>query len=117
VDDLKYNEKKLDKLSNKLDKFSNLKADRVQELRDKIDEIKKIGKKEETRDGYFKKEDGNIYKNKSEPRLHEGGDYREYDVNPSGDKSNRGLERFIIDWNTGDSYYTPDHYDTFIKIR
>ncbi|MCU7829567.1 MAG: RHS domain-containing protein [Candidatus Thiodiazotropha sp. (ex Myrtea sp. 'scaly one' KF741663)] len=42
--------------------------------------------------------------------------YKEYDVNPYKKGTNRGAER-IVRGSDGTSYYTPDHYRTFIKIE
>ena len=39
------------------------------------------------------------------------GTYREFDVTNGRDSA-----RFVRDTQTGDIYYTPDHYQTFIKI-
>ncbi|MCC7389025.1 MAG: hypothetical protein IT431_09680 [Phycisphaerales bacterium] len=43
------------------------------------------------------------------------GSYKEYDVDAKGSGS-RNAERIVIDQNTGQAYYTPDHYETFIPM-
>jgi RHS repeat-associated protein len=45
------------------------------------------------------------------------GNYKEYDINPRIPGQNRGTERLVIETGSGRSYYTPDHYDTFIPIK
>ena len=42
--------------------------------------------------------------------------YREYDLYPNNSNGNRGLERIVIG-DDGSVWYTPDHYETFIKIE
>ncbi|MDL2295918.1 hypothetical protein LJC18_03885 [Lachnospiraceae bacterium OttesenSCG-928-E19] len=44
------------------------------------------------------------------------GQYKEFDLNPSQKGVARGSERIVIEKNTGKTYYTPDHYETFIEI-
>ena len=44
------------------------------------------------------------------------GNYREYDLYPNNSNGNRGLERIVIG-DDGSVWYTPDHYETFIKIE
>ncbi|MCP4523747.1 MAG: hypothetical protein GY828_06050 [Candidatus Gracilibacteria bacterium] len=62
-------------------------------------------------DGYV---GGRIFKNK-EGVLPKNTTYKEYDVNPYIKGQNRGSERLVIDAK-GNSYFTKDHYKTFIKI-
>jgi ribonuclease T1 len=53
------------------------------------------------------------------PRRHANGrsiHYREWDVNPKRPGVNRGPQR-LVTGSDGSAYYTPDHYQTFIKIR
>jgi ribonuclease len=50
-------------------------------------------------------------------RLPEGGDYREYDIDPKVQGFPRSGERIVVDRNTGESWYTPDHYATFKKME
>ncbi|MDR1494608.1 MAG: hypothetical protein LBI29_01050, partial [Rickettsiales bacterium] len=95
----------------------------------KIEETAREAEKndyQEKRDGYNKKIDktdnkkqNNIYENETDPKLpeKERGTYREFDINPSTGGKDRGLERIVIDKDTGDIYYTPDHYHNFIRIR
>ncbi|MGE5299146.1 MAG: ribonuclease domain-containing protein [Acidobacteriota bacterium] len=55
------------------------------------------------------------YKNVSEPRLPAGGNYRTYDVNPKiGATADR--ERIVVDSLSGRSWYTKDHYESFMEI-
>jgi|HubBroStandDraft_6_1064221.scaffolds.fasta_scaffold20819_2 guanyl-specific ribonuclease Sa len=42
--------------------------------------------------------------------------YREWDVNPHIPGRNRGAER-LITGSDGSAYYTPNHYQTFLRIR
>ena len=48
--------------------------------------------------------------------LPEGGDYREYDIDPHKKGTTRNAERIVFDKKTGDAWYTPDHYKTFGPI-
>lgn len=45
------------------------------------------------------------------------GQYREYDVNPRRQGRARDAERIVIEQKSGKSYYTPDHYRTFVPIE
>ena len=58
---------------------------------------------------------GRVFQNR-EQRLPQGR-YREYDVNPQIQGRNRGAERLVIEQQTGNAYYTDDHYQTFTRIR
>jgi guanyl-specific ribonuclease Sa len=58
-------------------------------------------------DGYV---GGTVFQNR-EGRLPEGGDYREYDVDPH--HGQRNAERIIVDVSSGKAWYTGDHYRTF----
>jgi guanyl-specific ribonuclease Sa len=58
-------------------------------------------------DGYV---GGTVFQNR-EGRLPEGGDYREYDVDPH--HGQRNAERIIVDVGSGKAWYTGDHYRTF----
>lgn len=58
---------------------------------------------------------GRVWKNR-ERNLPQGGNYREFDVNPKVRGRNRGAERIVIDLNNGKGWYTRDHYRTFILI-
>jgi ribonuclease T1 len=64
----------------------------------------------EAPDGYV---GGRRFENR-EGRLPEGGDYREFDVDPH--TGQRNAERIIVDWSTRKAWYTDDHYRTFIPI-
>ena len=44
------------------------------------------------------------------------GPFREYDVNPQVSGQNRGPERIVLGPSGAASYYTPDHYSTFITM-
>ena len=58
---------------------------------------------------------GRIFRNR-EKRLPQGGNYHEFDVNPKVRGRNRGAERIVVDYKTGNGWYTRDHYRTFIPI-
>lgn len=59
-------------------------------------------------------EGGREFKNR-EGKLPDG-EYKEYDVDPKVSGQSRNAERIVRDQNTGQRYYTPDHYDTFIPF-
>jgi len=59
---------------------------------------------------------GRVFENR-EGNLPHGGHYHEYDVNPKVKGKNRGPERLVIDETSGQAWYTPDHYRTFILIQ
>ncbi|MBV8706239.1 MAG: hypothetical protein JO185_00840 [Acidobacteriaceae bacterium] len=42
--------------------------------------------------------------------------YKEYTVQPQASVTNRGAERLVIGQG-GEVYYTPNHYDSFVRIR
>jgi guanyl-specific ribonuclease Sa len=42
--------------------------------------------------------------------------YHEYDVNPRRSGVNRGPQRLVVG-DDGSAYYTPDHYETWVRIR
>ena len=44
------------------------------------------------------------------------GDYREYDTHPHVRGKDRGPERLVIERKSGQAYYTPDHYRTFVAV-
>jgi len=46
------------------------------------------------------------------------GNYKEYDVDhrPKG-KRKRNAERVVVNTDTGEAYYTNDHYKTFTKME
>lgn len=56
------------------------------------------------------------YKN-LDNKLPRGGNYIEHDINPFASNASRGTERIVIDTKTGNAWYTPDHYKTFVKIK
>ena len=58
-------------------------------------------------DNEFKK-----YKNNTDPKLPEGGDYQEIYVK-DGDKK----KRFVYDWKNKILYYTDDHYESWKKVN
>lgn len=58
-------------------------------------------------------ESGRTYSNK--PPTHPEGKYIKYDVNSPG-VNGRDKQRFVRNQETGDVYYTQDHYNTFLKI-
>lgn len=45
------------------------------------------------------------------------GYYREYDVNPKRQGRGRDAERLVIEQRTGKTYYTGDHYRTFVPLN
>lgn len=59
---------------------------------------------------------GRVFRNR-EGRLPGGGRYREYDVDPRPTQGgSRNAERIVVDENTGQAWYTNDHYQTFTEI-
>ena len=54
--------------------------------------------------------------NNREGRLPPGGRYKEYDVDPVPSQGNRNSERIIVDENTGQAWYTSDHYESFTPM-
>jgi guanyl-specific ribonuclease Sa len=60
-------------------------------------------------------EGGRTFKNRE--GLLPAGQYKEYDVYPRVPGDNRGQERIVIEQTTGQGYYTPDHYTTFIPLK
>ncbi len=62
---------------------------------------------------FLHRKDGTAFRNK-EGKL-PCGDYREYTVDTPA-AANRGTRRIVVDQNTGRTYYTDDHYDSFILI-
>jgi guanyl-specific ribonuclease Sa len=60
--------------------------------------------------------DGEIFENRNEPLPpHEPGYYKEYVYRPEGAET-PGLERVVVG-KGGEVYYTPDHYETFQRIK
>lgn len=60
--------------------------------------------------------DGVVFHNNEGLLPHEpDGYYREYTV-PTPDSADRGARR-IITGERGEFYYTPDHYDTFLRVE
>jgi guanyl-specific ribonuclease Sa len=60
--------------------------------------------------------DGSVFENRKEPLPpHELGYYKEYVYRPEGAKT-PGMERVIVG-RGGEVYYTPDHYDTFERVK
>lgn len=45
------------------------------------------------------------------------GRYREYDVNPKIRGRGRDAERIVVEQRTGKTYYTGDHYRTFVPLN
>lgn len=58
---------------------------------------------------------GRVFQNR-EKRLPPGR-YREYDVNPKLRGRSRDAERIVIEQDTGNAYYTGDHYRTFTPLN
>ena len=81
-------------------------------------------KAKETLD-YIKKNNGSVPKNykggsqfdNKDGLLPKGGSYKKYDITPKTQGTNRSSERIIIDQETNNSWYTPDHYESFEKIE
>jgi len=59
---------------------------------------------------------GRVYRNRS-GLLPSGGDYREYDVDPTMPGGGRNAERIVVDLTTGRAWYTSDHYASFVRLR
>lgn len=89
-------------------------ADQAQDVPDKVYEL--LGEIQRLQGspppGYV---GGRPFQNR-ESRLPRG-QYREYDVNPKVPGQNRGPERLVIEQRTGKTYYTKDHYRTFVQIK
>jgi guanyl-specific ribonuclease Sa len=61
--------------------------------------------------------DGIEFENRKNPLpVREKGYYKEYTVPPPAGVANRGVERLVVGKN-GEVYYSPDHYENFVKIR
>jgi ribonuclease T1 len=52
-----------------------------------------------------------------EGKLPQGGDYREFDIDPKIPGTGRNAERIVLDMNNGRAWYTPNHYNTFVEIK
>ncbi len=81
--------------------------ERIEEVNRTLDRIESGGPFRHRRDGIkFQNREG---------RLPEGGDYREYTVDTPG-STTRGARRVVVDQNTGRTFYTDDHYRSFVEI-
>ncbi|MER2497020.1 ribonuclease domain-containing protein [Vibrio neptunius] len=80
---------------------------------DRLTEINKTLDRIDTNGPFPHKRDGITFKNR-EGKLPEG-NYKEYTVDTPG-ASNRGARRIVRDQDTGNTYYTDDHYENFIQI-
>ena len=81
-------------------------AGRLTEINKTLDRIDKNGLFPYARDNsVFRNAQGRL------PR----GNYREYTVDTPG-LSHRGKRRIVRDQNTGNTYYTDDHYENFVQI-
>ncbi len=58
---------------------------------------------------------GGVYKN-LEGELPAGDHFQEYDVYPRDEGAPRDAHRIILDVDTGDCWYSPDHYSNFYEI-
>jgi len=58
-----------------------------------------------------------VYKNVSSPSLPEGGNYMEHDIIPEIPEVKRGVERVVMDTNSGRSWYTSLHYKNWTEIE
>lgn len=76
------------------------------------DVLKHIKKKKSPPQGY---KGGKTFNNR-DGKLPKGGKYKEYDIDPKVKGKPRGAGRIVVDEATGQAWYTPDHYDTFIPI-
>ena len=83
--------------------FTN--KDRVTEINKTLDRIDGNGP-------FPHKRDGIRFKNR-EGKLPEG-NYKEYTVD-TPEASNRGARRIVIDQDTGNTYYTDEHYKNFTQ--
>ncbi|MEM8997662.1 MAG: ribonuclease domain-containing protein [Acidobacteriota bacterium] len=59
------------------------------------------------------RKDGTVFRNR-EGRL-PSGNYREYTVDTPG-AAGRGSRRVVVNQDTSRTYYTDDHYRTFVQI-
>lgn len=59
-----------------------------------------------------------VYKNVSPPFLPDAplGTYMKHDVYPFVSKAQRGFERLVIDIQSGNAWYTPDRYETWVPF-
>ncbi|WP_125717240.1 ribonuclease domain-containing protein [Pseudoalteromonas rubra] len=81
---------------------------------DRLTEINKTLDRIDTNGPFPHNRDGITFRNR-EGKLPEG-NYKEYTVNTPG-ASNRGARRVVRDQDTGNTYYTDDHYKNFIQIE
>ena len=58
---------------------------------------------------------GKIFENRDN-KLPPGRTYKEYDIDPKTPSSSRTAERIVIDQESGQAWYTSDHYGTFQEI-
>jgi len=82
-------------------------ADRITEINKTLDQIELGGP-------FPHKKDGTVFRNDPQV-LPPGGNYREYTVDTPG-APNRAQRRIVQDVDTGNMFYTDDHYETFIQI-
>ena len=59
---------------------------------------------------------GTVFQNREGHLDNALGPFREYDVNPRRSGQDRGAERVVLGPTRAASYYTPDHYSTFIAM-
>lgn len=83
-------------------------------LKTSLTEINKTLKLIESNGPFPYRQDGSVFYNR-EDKLPKG-DYREYTVKTPG-ASNRGARRIVKEQNTGETYYTSDHYQSFVRIK
>ena len=81
---------------------------------ERINEINKTLDRVETSGPFPYKKDASPFRNK-EGILPEGS-YREYTVDTPG-ANNRGARRIVIEQKSGKTYYTDDHYRSFIQVN
>jgi len=90
-------------------KAKQLAVRRVQGLQQTLDRIKAGVKNPHRRDGTIFKNRENLLPNKP------AGYYKEY-VHPTPGVNHAGLQRVVIGKN-GETYFSPDHYETFFRVR
>lgn len=81
--------------------------------KDRLTEINKTLDRIDGNGPFPHKRDGITFKNR-EGKLPEG-NYKEYTVD-TPEASNRGARRIVKEQDTGNTYYTDDHYENFIQI-
>jgi guanyl-specific ribonuclease Sa len=81
-------------------------ADRLTEVNRTLDRIEAGGP-------FPYKKDGTVFQNRE--GVLPAGNYREYTVDTPG-AAGRGQRRIVMDQDTGRTYYTDNHYGSFVQI-